>query len=153
MTEIWNKYFDWPPVWLLIFMGAAKLQAFIWNPFSYQSSFTTILGWGLVWAGLALVGLSFVLFLKHKTSVVPKRTPDSIITVGPYKYSRNPIYLADAIILIGYVLALGSLLGFILVPLFAMVIQNRFIDGEEARIRIEFGDAYDDYCKQTRRWI
>lgn len=99
------------------------------------------------------MGVSFVMFLRHKTSVVPKRTPKSIITIGPYKYSRNPIYLADAIILFGYVLTLGSVISFVLLPLFTWVIRTRFINGEEASIHVEFGQEFEEYCKQTRRWI
>lgn len=153
MNNIWNKYFDWPPVWLVIFMVLAWAQTEIWNPLSYQTGLTTWLGWAAIAFGIFLMGLSFVMFVRHKTSVVPKRTPDSIIMIGPYKYSRNPIYVADAIILTGYILTLGSVLSFILVPLFAWVIRARFINGEETRIRAEFGAAYDNYCEKTRRWI
>lgn len=153
MSDIWDKYFDWPPVWLVIFMAVAWLQAMVWNPLEYQSVLTNWIGLIAIVSGIALMVVSFVMFVMHKTSVVPKRTPKSIIMIGPYKYSRNPIYVADAVILIGYVLTLGSVLSFLLVPVFAWVIRTRFINGEEARIRAEFGAAYDDYCKQTRRWI
>lgn len=151
--SIWNKYFDWPPVWLLIFMAIAWAQVQVWNPLAYETSFTTLIGRGAIVFGIVLMGVSFVMFQQHKTSVVPKRTPNSIITSGPYKYSRNPIYVADAIVLIGYVLTLGSVISFVLVPAFAWVIRTRFINGEETGIRAEFGQTYDDYCQQTRRWI
>ena len=153
MSYVWNKYFDWPPVWLVIFMVVAWVQTLVWNPLAYQSVLTNWIGLIAIAFGIALMVVSFVMFLRHKTSVVPKRTPKSIVMIGPYKYSRNPIYVADAIILIGYVLTLGSVLSFLLVPVFAWVIRVRFIDGEEARIRVEFGAAYDDYCEKTRRWI
>ena len=113
----------------------------------------SFIGRGAIVFGIILMGVSFVMFQKHRTSVVPKRTPNSIITSGPYKYSRNPIYVADAIVLIGYVLTLGSVISFVLVPAFAWVIRKRFINGEEVGIRAEFGQAYDDYCQQTRRWL
>ena len=151
--SIWNKYFDWPPVWLLIFMAIAWGQVQLWNPLSYETGFTTLIGRGAILFGIVLMGVSFVMFQKHRTSVVPKRTPNTIITSGPYKYSRNPIYVADAIVLIGYVLTLGSVISFVLVPAFAWVIRKRFINGEEVGIRAEFGQAYEDYCQQTRRWI
>jgi protein-S-isoprenylcysteine O-methyltransferase Ste14 len=93
------------------------------------------------------------MFLRHKTSVVPKRTPKSIIKTGPYQYSRNPIYLADAIVLFGFILTVGSVISFILIPLFLWVISARFINGEEAEIRAAFGQEFEDYCKQTRRWV
>jgi protein-S-isoprenylcysteine O-methyltransferase Ste14 len=151
--SIWNKYFDWPPVWLLIFMAIAWVQVQVWNPLAYQSGLTTLVGRGAIAFGIILMGVSFIMFLQHKTSVVPKQTPRSMITAGPYKYSRNPIYVADAIVLIGYVLTLGSVISFVLVPAFAWVIRTRFINGEEVGIRVEFGQAYEDYCQQTRRWL
>ena len=151
--NIWNKYLDWPPVWLVIFMSLAWVQAQVWNPMSYQSGFTTGIGRAAIVFGIVLMGVSFVMFIQHKTSVVPKQTPKSMITIGPYKYSRNPIYVADAIILIGYILTLGSVISFLLVPAFAWIIRLRFINDEEAGIRAEFGQAYEDYCKQTRRWL
>ena len=153
MRNIWIKYLDWPPVWLLIFMATASVQTQIWNPLEYTSTVATTLGVSAIVFGVILMAVSFVMFLRHRTSVVPKRTPKSIITIGPYRYSRNPIYVADTIILAGYVLTLGSVLSIALVPIFAWVIRTRFINGEEANIRIEFGEAYDEYCKQTRRWI
>lgn len=149
----WNKYLDWPPVWLLTFMALAWLQAQVWNPVSYQSGFSTMAGRAAIVLGIVLMGVSFMMFLRYKTSVVPKRTPKSIITIGTYKYSRNPIYLADTIILFGYILTLGSVIAFVLLPIFTWVIHTRFIKGEEASIRVEFGQKFEDYCKQTRRWI
>lgn len=151
--RIWNKYFDWPPVWLIIFMVLAWVQVQIWNPLAYEAALTTFIGRAAIVFGIVLMGVSAVMFQQHKTSVVPKRTPDAIITTGPYKYSRNPIYVADAIILAGYILTLGSVISFALIPAFAWVIVKRFINGEEAGIRAEFGQVYDDYCAQTRRWL
>lgn len=151
--SIWNKYFDWPPVWLVVFMVVAWVQTKVWNPLAYGTSFTMLIGGAAILFGIILMGVSVAMFKRHKTSVVPKRTPESIITSGPYKYSRNPIYVADAVILLGFVLTLGSVISIALVPAFAWVIRKRFINGEEAGIRTEFGQAFDDYCKQARRWI
>lgn len=151
--KIWNKYFDLPPVWLTLFLLIGWLQARAWNPLTYQSETSTLIGGGLILGGFALMIVSFLYFVRHKTSVVPKRTPKSIITTGPYKYSRNPIYLADVIILFGAIVALGSMVSLILIPIFMWVIRTRFINGEEGHIRAEFGQPYSDYCAQTRRWI
>ena len=151
--SILNKYLDWPPVWLLAFMAAAWGQAQVWNPMDYTSGTATLVGRGVIIFGIIMLGVSIRMFRRHKTSVVPKRTPDNIITSGPYKYSRNPIYVADAVVLLGYILTIGSVISFILIPAFGWVIRKRFIDGEEAGLRTEFGQEYEDYCQQTRRWL
>ena len=153
MQKIWRNYIDMPPVWLLFYMGLAWGQSVLWNPFSYASPVATMIGRTLILAGLVLMSLAAFLFWHHRTTVVPKRIPDSIITVGPYRYSRNPIYVADALVLTGFAISLGSVLALFLVPLFMWTIRKRFIEGEEARIRAEFGQAYEAYCARTRRWL
>lgn len=148
-----RNYLDLPPVWLLFFMGLVYLQSRIWNPLSYGSGFSTAFGWVLIAAGLALTLWAALHFRAHKTSIVPGNIPRSIITGGPYKFSRNPIYLADALMLLGVVLLFDSMLGAILVPAFVMVINKRFIEGEEAGLRAAFPDEADGFFGATRRWL
>lgn len=153
MRLIWEQYIDLPPVWLVAFLLGVWLQVSIWNPLAYTSPAATWLGWGLILGGIVLAVVSFRMFLRHKTSIIPRRTPDAMIASGPYRVSRNPIYLADALVLLGLVILQGSALSLALVPVFAWVIYSRFIRGEEQRLNAEFGDVYARYCARTRRWI
>lgn len=153
MQKIWRNFIDMPPVWLLAYMGLAWLQSTIWNPFEYASPTATAVGRSVILIGLILMSVAAIMFWHHRTTVMPKRTPESIITAGPYRFSRNPIYVADAIVLAGYTISLGSILALFLVPVFMWTIQKRFIQGEEIHIRAEFGAAYVAYCAQTRRWL
>ena len=75
------------------------------------------------------------------------------MTGGIFRFSRNPIYLADLLILCGFALIWGRVLGFLLVPVLAILLQRRFILPEEARMREKFGAAFDAYVAQTRRWL
>ena len=67
--------------------------------------------------------------------------------------TRNPIYVAMALMLAGWALWSGSVLGLVLVPLFQRIITRRFILGEEQRLRAAFGQRAEAYIARTRRWL
>lgn len=77
----------------------------------------------------------------------------ALVTAGVFSYSRNPMYVGFAIMLVGWAIGLGSpwaLLG----PLAFTVFTDRFQIVPEERIMLaKFGDAYRDYCQRVRRWI
>jgi protein-S-isoprenylcysteine O-methyltransferase Ste14 len=75
-----------------------------------------------------------------------------MITGGIYRHSRNPIYLADAMILAGAAL-LQDVGALVLVPVFMAVISRRFIAGEEAALAARFAGAYREWAGNTRRWL
>ncbi len=142
------KWIDLPPVWLLVCLG----NAWLWR---VPASWT-----GNLWPGVFLLGLAGVLtaaalmeFNRAKTTIVPRQAPAALITGGIYRLSRNPIYVADLLILAGFSLIWGSLPGLLLVPALAWLLQTRFIEGEEARLAETFGDKFANYAARTRRWI
>lgn len=139
---------DYPPVWLAGFAALAWGQAQLWElP-------------GLPLAGSVLAGAGFVLmavaawqFARARTTIVPHELPTTLVTTGIYGYSRNPIYLADVLILSGLCLIWGAWLSLILVPVFMLVIERRFIRLEEARLAASFGPAFKAWAARVRRWI
>jgi len=145
-------WLDLPPVWLA---GAAALA---WGqarllPAGGRGAWADWLGYGLIALGLLIAVAAVFEFLRHRTTVVPGRTPQALVQSGIYRLSRNPIYLGDALILAGLCLVWGAVSGVILVPAFMALIQRRFILGEEKRIRAEFGAAFDKYAARVRRWV
>ena len=146
------KMIDIPPVWLL---GFAVL---VWwadalMPMATGSDGLVALGTGLVTAGCVLIGVAALQFWQHKTTIIPHLEAASLITNGVFARSRNPIYLADAIILAGLALRWDFAPGLLLVPVFMWLIQARFIHAEEARLRAAFGEAFTQYAEKTRRWL
>ena len=144
---------DLPPVWLIGFMAVASLidrgmplvQAF--GPVYH------VAGGLLMVAALALIGWSAWWFWRKKTTIEPHHTPSALIVEGPFRLSRNPIYLALLALLVGYVLRLGSLGPVILPFAFFWVLTRRFIEPEEAGLRRLFGAEAEAYLQRTRRWI
>jgi len=153
MKTLWNKVIDMPPSWLLIFMGAVWLQSRWWNPLGFGGAVPFWLGWALILGALAFGGAAILQFRRHRTSVIPRNTPSAIITDGPFALSRNPIYLADALILLGFSLIQGSVIGILSVGVFMALIRARFIDGEEAGLKAEFPEEFAAWAARTRRWL
>lgn len=115
-------------------------------PYSTSGSFLFITGVVLVLWGARS-------FSRAGTTIKPFQDPSALVTGGPYRYSRNPIYLGLVLALIGIGLLLGTLSPFVVVPVFICLIQQRFIQPEEAALEKTFGSAYGQYKRQVRRWL
>jgi protein-S-isoprenylcysteine O-methyltransferase Ste14 len=143
----------YPPILFLLFAALALAFSWIWPiffplplPLKIFSILVAVLGVCLaVWARLV--------FLHQDTSVDPYAEADRLVTTGPYRYSRNPMYLSLLLVLIGMGFWLQSLSALLVAPLFFYVINQRHIKPEEERLQRQFGQYYLDYCATTRRWI
>ena len=93
------------------------------------------------------------LFKKNKTTVKPDERPSTFIQSGPFKISRNPMYLGMSILLIGIGFILGSVTSFIGVALFVAAMAMVFIPQEEKILQEQFGEEYMAYKKKVRRWV
>lgn len=147
-----GKLLDWPPIWtgwcLLGVWGLGRAL-----PFPVFGRAGDIGGGLLVLAGFALMGLAVWEMMQARTTVVPRRVPSALVTSEVFRFSRNPIYLGDSLVLIGACLILDSLAGLILLPLFVWIINTRFIKGEEAALRRDFGNEYKAWSAAVRRWV
>jgi len=146
------RHLDYPPIWLLAAL------ALVWAETLLMPG---LLGWAwLQQAGTLIVGVALVLialaaveFLRARTTIIPHQVPQRLITTGIFALSRNPIYLADMLLLVGLSLRWGAVSGLVLAPVLFRVLQQRFILPEEARLRATFGPEAERYMARTRRWI
>jgi protein-S-isoprenylcysteine O-methyltransferase Ste14 len=104
-------------------------------------------------AGLGLIVWIAVLFNRHHTTIKPGEVSNRLLTGGPFRVSRNPIYLGMVMVLAGIALALGSATPWIVLPLFVVVISRNVIPVEEDMLADAFGEQYAQYCTHVRRWI
>lgn len=119
-------------------------------------------GWeslGLRWLGLLWIALAFLMALwaaltlrRHRTPIEPGQRPKSLVTRGPYAWSRNPIYLAMVIATLGWGLWLGAAAALLPAVLLLVLLDRRFAAPEEARLRETFGRSAEDYIARVRRW-
>ena len=148
------KWIDIPPVWLLAaviatwFIGQAQ-------PFGLSLDFpiTQLLGGLLVGAGIILMALAAMEMRKQRTTIIPHKEADSLVTSGIFKRTRNPIYLGDAAILAGLALRWDAVLALVLVPIFIWIIEKRFIILEEDMLRRKFRADFAHYEQKSRRWV
>ena len=113
----------------------------------------TLLGIVIIVLGILLFAWSVSRFIKYKTDIRPAGAPSTLMTSGPYAYSRNPIYSANILVLLGVCVLLGSLLPFIVIPLYITIVSTLVIPFEELRLRETFGNTYKDYQAHVGRWI
>jgi protein-S-isoprenylcysteine O-methyltransferase Ste14 len=142
-----------PPVYFLVSLIVMVLLSFvpvgsgvIPNTFKYAGAALILLG-----VGVAIVAARS--FDKAGTTIRPFDTSSALVTHGPFRFTRNPMYLSMAVALLGTGIALGDVLPFVVIPAFVSILQLRFIRHEEAMMEAEFGDAYRAYKERVRRWL
>lgn len=115
-------------------------------------------GWG--WLGLLLFcgALAFgkwgiETFKDAGTNVPPNKPATTIVTHGPFKYTRNPMYLGFVVMYVGLsMLADAPLMLFLTIGLW-YVLDDQVIEKEEEYLTAKFGDEYLNYCDKVRRWV
>lgn len=142
---------DIPPTWLALHVGAAWVLSLV-SPTVFGAA-GRIVGQGLVVIGGLVMIAAVMQMAVSRTTVIPRRNPSALVTSGLFSLSRNPIYLADAILLTGAVLWLDAVLALPLVFSFVWLIQTRFIRDEETRLTLAFGPEFDLWAARTRRWL
>lgn len=103
--------------------------------------------------GLLLNLLADQAFKRNHTTVKPFDEPTHLITTGVFRLSRHPMYLGMVLILGGIALLLGTLTPFIIVPVFAALMDAIFIRAEERMLTEQFGVAWQRYHANVRRWL
>jgi len=142
-----------PPFLLLFcigFMVAIKnlivIKEIIPPPFNY-------IGLLFIIVGFLLTLIVRKKFARMNTEIHTFKNPRNLVTTGPFKISRNPIYLGFTLILIGVWLLLGTLLPVLGCLLFIVITDLYYIPFEEKRMENIFGEAYKAYTLNVRRWL
>lgn len=111
--------------------------------------------WGLaaIAFGLWLLLWAQRQFRKNGTTVNPYETPKTLITTGPYSYTRNPMYLGLTLVLLGIAIKLGTAAYFLAPPAFLITIDRLFVPMEERKLEKLFRKKYLTYKSRVRRWV
>ena len=102
---------------------------------------------------LVLIVWCATFFRRKKTTIDPHQKPTTLIVEGPYRLSRNPIYLAMVFGAGGFAIWLGSVGAVVPVVLLFIGLHRLFVLPEEQGLMDAFGDEAKDYISQTRRWL
>lgn len=105
--------------------------------------------------GLAIAVFAVLQFRRAGTTPNPMKPHESatVVVTGLYRYSRNPMYLGDVVLLAAWALWLANAAPFIFLPLFVLYINRFQIAPEERALSAHFGPAYADYRRTVRRWL
>jgi protein-S-isoprenylcysteine O-methyltransferase Ste14 len=110
-------------------------------------------GFFVIGLGLFLIAWQLKVMKEHHTTIKYGDVPTTLVTTGPFRFSRNPGYLGQSLITLGVAFWLGSL-GALLIPVIEILLLDRMIISPEEQILEKiFGSQYLDYKEQVRRWI
>jgi protein-S-isoprenylcysteine O-methyltransferase Ste14 len=142
-----------PPLFYIagFLVGVALELAFpIGDPPFVVALAGALIGGGL-W--LALDGAAMLFFIRAGTSIVPTNPTTALITSGPYRFTRNPMYLGMAFLYVALAFALGMIWALMLLPVVIAAVDRLVIAREEAYLVRRFGQVYRDYMTRVRRWL
>src|SRR2546430_3886132 len=112
-----------------------------------------VVGWVFVAGALILLFGAAVLFRQAGTTPNPTKPTTALVVRGPYRFTRNPMYVSLAALYLSVALFLGMLWPIVLLPLVLFVVQRVVIAREEAYLERKFGGGYREYRARVRRWI
>jgi len=142
-----------PPTYLLL--GLAAIVAF-----HFLLSGPRLVGgaWRLVGLAVGVVGFGLMLwsdalFKRLGTTIRPFRESEVLVTVGPYRLSRHPMYLSFMMMVAGAAVFAGTLLPLLVVPVMAWLFHAHFVMPEERHMAEQYGSRYEEYRARVRRWI
>lgn len=142
-----------PPTWLLIAI-LSMVALHLALPLAVViPPFWNLLGFLPLALGIALNLQADRLFHRQATTVNPFGQPTALLTSGPFRFSRNPMYLGFVLILLGIAFLLRTLTPYLVILFFFLLIHNAYIRFEERSLADRFGSAWEAYRRSTRRWI
>ena len=141
-----------PPIWGIVMLLLAFLADRLFSsPVLFRSTPLAVLVGAL---GLLVAGWGRRIFAVEETDILPASpTNKKLVTHGPFRYTRNPMYLGLVLMAFGFAFYFGTL-PFYIVPVLLFLLCNfSFIPFEEAKMQRQFGDQYTDYLRRVRRWL
>jgi len=106
-----------------------------------------------VFAALALIGRAVLVLVRAGNDPRPDRPDAAFVEAGPFRFSRNPIYLGFLLAVAGFALRWGDLWGWLAVVVSHLMLDRFVVAREEAYLATRFGAAYEAYRRRVRRWV
>ncbi len=113
----------------------------------------TVVGGSSILLGAMLIVWAIVSFRRARTGIIPNRPATMLVLDGPYRFTRNPMYLAFIVIYLGGSLLINSAWTLLILPLVLFILYTAVIHREERYLAARFGPDYDEYRMRIRRWV
>ncbi len=143
----------WPPVAAGGPLLAGWVATALWGDPVGLGGWRVPLGWVLVALFAGWNGWSLWLFRRHETGLLPGQATHALIEEGPYRLSRNPLYVGLLALYLGLALLAPTFWGLVLFPVAMLLLRWGAIRPEERFLHARFGEQYDDYARRVRRWL
>ena len=144
-----------PLIFVVVFGLSGLINKYV--PVSLAGIERTVVGkviaFLLCFAGAFLMFSSIYIFLRNRTPVYPNSPATFLVTNGPYRFTRNPMYTGLCLLYLAGAIFMNSLWPLILFPIVVWFISRYVIASEEAHLEATFDDAYREYQSSVRRWI
>lgn len=155
--KVQNPGVHFPPPALFIVSGicGSAIESIIPMPLSdlLRVPAQMPLGWLAIVLGTGLLGWAMATFVIRKTAIYPNRPAREMVAKGPYRISRNPMYVALTAITCGVGLLADNFWMLLLLPLVLCVLTRFVIRREEHYLADAFGESYANYKARVRRWL
>ena len=143
----------WPPIALGVpFAAGWIVTATAGDPFAWPAVRHPI-GWTLIGAFAAWNGWSLILMARHRTALLPGGATTTLLSSGPFRVSRNPLYVGLIALDIALALLAPSFWALASIPVGVLALWWGAVAPEERYLREKFGPAYEDYFRRVRRWL
>ena len=145
-----------PVPWVFVLAslcGVAIDVAFPLRPPLEMMTVVKLAGGVLFVAGAVIAGWGWIMFWKADTTRVPGEASSSLVTHGPYRYMRNPMYVGLTLAYLGEAGMLTQIWPLLFLPLVLFYLNRVVIPLEEQKLTEVFGSAYDEYRRRVHRWI
>jgi protein-S-isoprenylcysteine O-methyltransferase Ste14 len=143
----------WPPVaiavpWAVGFVLGRQLG---WG--TDLGMAPALIGWACIAAFAVWNGWCLLLFARAGTGLLPGQSTTRLVTSGPFRFSRNPLYVGLLVLYVGCALAANAVFALLLLPVAWAGLHWGAVVPEERYLTAALGEPYRDYCDQVRRWL
>lgn len=138
-----------PPVFLACAVTGWVLPGPVWSPLLVRLALASV----PLLVGLGFLAAARAAYARHGSEIHTFATPRGLVTTGPFRFSRNPMYLGFVLLLAGSSIAAGTLAAWPPMLLFLALCLTWYIPFEERQARATFGDAYVRWADRTPRWL
>jgi protein-S-isoprenylcysteine O-methyltransferase Ste14 len=145
-----------PPLLFILGILAGWILDRYWHalPLSrYAHSSLEPFGLAMLALGVILAGWGMMTFRRAKTAIIPHQSASQLVTHGPYRFTRNPMYTGLTIAYLGGAALINSAWPIILLPIVLLILIKTVISREEMYLTDAFGAEYTGYAANVRRWL